>query len=87
MTEGDQIKFPKKEHPAIPNHLADAFLYAWRCGYHYQAAPLKPMVVVGSKDWFAQQAENIWERERDRLEKEAQNQGDWPEMPELGEGW
>lgn len=67
VTEGEHIKFPKKEHPAIPNHLADAFLYAWRCGYHYQAEPMKPKVIMGSADWYKQQADNIWEREREML--------------------
>lgn len=35
--EGDTIIFPRKEDPRLPNHLCDAFLYAWRMGYHYMS--------------------------------------------------
>lgn len=84
MTEGDKIKFPKKEHPSIPNHLCDAFLYAWRNGYHYHAAPATTIIPVGSKAWYEKQAENIWDRERERLENEFSG-GDWPS--DDGTGW
>jgi phage terminase large subunit len=80
-TKGDKIEVPKKEHPALPNHLCDAFLYAWRNGYHYHASPPEKKLVVGSRDWYAQQAEDIWEREREHLEHEsALTKGDWPEL-------
>lgn len=82
VTDGDSIKFPKKEHPNLANHLCDAFLYAWRNGYHYHSAPAEKKVVVGSKDWYEQQAVNIWEKERERL-VEQESAGLWPEQPEL----
>lgn len=80
IAEGDKIKYPKREHPGLPNHLCDAFLYAWRNGYHYHHAPLVKLPPVGSKAWYDAQAEGIWERERARLESE-QPRGDWPEEP------
>lgn len=41
---------------------------------------LKPNHPHGSPGWYNEQAENIWERERERLEQEAGNSGDWPTM-------
>lgn len=77
VTDGDKIKFPKKEHPALPNHRCDAFLYAWRMGYHYHSEPAQVKLTTGSKAWYEQQAENIWEREREKLEQEqSQGEGD-----------
>lgn len=84
VTDGEKIKYPKKEHPALPNHRLDAFLYAWRCGYHYASTPAEKKVVVGSKDWYTSQADSIWERERERLNKQDQ-QGDWPDEGSLGD--
>ncbi len=77
VTDGGKIVVPKKEHPNLSNHLCDAFLYAWRNGYHYHSAPAAPKIPVGSKAWYEKQAENIWENERECLEKEDQ-QGLWP---------
>jgi PBSX family phage terminase large subunit len=79
-TDGDKIVIPRKEHPALPNHLCDAFLYAWRMGYHYHAEPAAKTIVVGSKEWYQQQSEEIWDKERERLEKlEGIKNGDWPD--------
>lgn len=78
QTDGDKIRLPKKEHPALPNHLCDAFLYAWRMGYHFQSAPKEKKTTVFSKEWYAEQAQNIWERERESIEREV-NKSDWPE--------
>lgn len=70
-TDGvDKIQLPKKEHPALPNHLCDAFLYAWRMGYHYHAEPAAKTIVVGSKEWYSAQADDIWEREAEVLKKQ-----------------
>lgn len=77
MTDGDKIKFPKKENPSLANHLCDAFLYAWRNGYHYHSSPPEKRVIKGSKEWYLQQSENIWEKERERLIAE-QEKGEWP---------
>lgn len=81
VTEGGKIKFPKKEHPTLPNHLCDAFLYSWRCGWHYAAQPVPKKIVKGSREWYQEQSENIWEREREHLEEKHQ----WAEEGTLGE--
>lgn len=81
VTDGDKIRFPKKEHPNLPNHLCDAFLYAWRNGYHYHATPAAKVIPKGSKAWYDQMAENIWEKEKEGLAEEGQ--GLWPEEPNL----
>ncbi len=83
--DGDKIKHPKEEHPSLPNHRTDAFLYAWRNGYHYQSAPKETKVVVGSKAWYLQQSVDIWEREREKLVAEQEKtEADWPSM---SDGW
>lgn len=80
VTDGEKIKFPKKEHPNLPNHLCDAWLYAWRCGFHYHASPPVKKIVHGSRDWYLEQSENIWEKEREKLLEE-QGENIWPEQP------
>lgn len=75
MTDGEKIKYPKKEHPSLSNHLCDAFLYAWRNGYHYHSSKVEDKVAKYSKEWYAKQAEDIWEREREQLEQKQNN--DW----------
>lgn len=84
-TEGDKIVFPKKEHPSLPNHLCDAFLYAWRNGYHYNASPTLEVIVKGTKRWYEKQSELIWEREADLLRKQESGvaQYEWPDAPEF----
>lgn len=84
-TEGDKIKLPKKEHPALPNHRCDAWLYAWRNGFHYNATHAMETFPVGSKKWYEKQAEGIWERERENLQKDLN--GDWPSGSDGSGGW
>ena len=81
MTDGDKIRFPKKEHPALSNHLCDALLYNWRMCFHHHSEPATRLVPVGSNEWYQKQSEDIWERERTRLEQEAGNDGGWPGQP------
>lgn len=78
MTDGDRIKLPKKEHPALPNHLCDALLYSWRMCYHYHAEPAAQVIPIGSREWYQKQSEDIWEKERERLEAMEGNSGEWP---------
>ncbi len=75
QTDGDKIKLPRKEHPALPNHLCDAFLYAWRFCYQYMSEPKEVRVVIGSPAWHKQQNENLFDKalehfqnEKDRLD-------------------
>ncbi len=69
VTDGDKIRLPKKEHPNLPNHRCDAFLYAWRMGYHFHSAPAQVKIPKYSKAWYEEQAKDIWEREREMLER------------------
>lgn len=70
VTDGDKIKLPKKEHPNLANHLADAALYAWRMGYHFHSAPAEAKIAKYSKAWYEQQAVDIWEKEREKLQSD-----------------
>lgn len=81
VTDGDKIKYPKKEHPSLANHLCDAFLYAWRCGYHYSSTPTEKKLTRYTPDWYQKQSEDIWVRERERLEQQSQ----WSEEGSLGD--
>lgn len=78
VTDGERIKIPKKEHPNLPNHLCDAFLYAWRMGYHFHSAPVEKKIVTGSREWYEEQSKDIWEKERERL-LEGNGANLWPE--------
>jgi hypothetical protein len=78
VTEGDKIKFPRKEHPNLPNHLCDALLYAWRFCYQWLAEPEAEKIVKGSKRWYELQADNQWEREREFLERQQGGENLWP---------
>ncbi len=78
VTDGDKIKFPRKEHPNLPNHLCDALLYAWRFCYQWLAEPAEKKIVKGSKQWYEQQADNKWEREREFLERQHGGEQLWP---------
>lgn len=82
VTDGDKIKYPKKEHPSLSNHLCDAFLYSWRMGWHFASTPSEKNIVKGSRDWYHAQSEQIWERERERL---TQLESAWPEEGSLGD--
>ncbi len=81
VTDGDKIKYPKKEHASLANHCCDAFLYAWRCGWHYASTPAVKKIVTGSREWYQKQSDSIWEREREQLEQ----RNDWPEQGSLGD--
>lgn len=81
VTDGDKIKYPKKEHPSLPNHLTDAFIYAWRCGYHYASIAPEKKIIKYTPEWHKQQADGIWDREREYLER----RNDWPEEGSLGD--
>lgn len=79
LTNGDKIVLPKKENPSLSNHLCDAFLYAWRNGYHYHSTPKATTLVKYSKEWYKKQAEDIWEKEKEMLQQNSGwgDGGDW----------
>ncbi len=70
QTTGDKIDLPKKEHPNLPNHLCDAYLYAWRYCYAYMSEPIVKRPAMGTKAWHDQENAIIWEKEREKLEEE-----------------
>jgi hypothetical protein len=82
VTDGDKIKYPKRENPTLPNHRCDAYLYAWRMGFHFHFpwAPLERKHPIGSRAWIEQQTADIWERERENLERTDTDAGGWPEL-------
>lgn len=72
QTDGaDNIRLPKKEHPALPNHLCDAFLYAWRCGFHYsfQAPPKEPK--PNTPEWYRREQEDMEDKAYEQARIEA----------------
>lgn len=77
QTDGDKIKIPKKEHPALPNHRCDALLYGWRMGFHFQFSEPEKVAIVGSKQWYEEQSNNIWEKEREQIDREFKKT-EWP---------
>ena len=78
VTDAGKIRLPKKENPSLSNHRCDAFLYAWRMGYHFNSEPAAKKVVKGSAEWYRQQSEDIWEREREQLMEEARKREEDP---------
>lgn len=69
-TTGDLIDIPRKEHPALPNHLCDALLYAWRYCYAYMAEIPMSKPVMGTKAWQDQENAQMWEKERELLQEQ-----------------
>jgi len=78
QTEGDKIKLPRKEHPNLPNHLCDALLYAWRFCYQWLSEPAEEKIIKGSRQWYQKQSEQIWDREREHLERQSNGENLWP---------
>lgn len=70
QTDGDKIRLPKKEHPSLPNHLCDAFLYAWRCGFHYAYQQPTQEIVPYSDAWYKQQEQIMAEKAYDQAMEE-----------------
>lgn len=59
------------EHPALPNHLSDAALYAWRWAYHYTAKPKTFQPLADPMDeWWEKEAEKINRRKQGQDEEE-----------------
>ncbi len=54
-TMGDKIVIPKKEHPSLPNHLCDAFLYGWFNGFHFLSRPAKKALMPGTPEYIKDQ--------------------------------
>lgn len=92
-TQGDKIVYPKKEHPSLPNHLADAFLYGWFNGWHFLSSPAKRAAIPGSVEYIKEQEDLHKQSIRERMQREqAQNnpstQGlTWGKTPDGRNPW
>lgn len=75
MSDNGIIKLPRKEHPSLPNHLADGALYNWRFCYNYLQTVIEKKPFI---DWNDQDS---WEKQhREKLEeivKTEKNPNDW----------
>lgn len=69
-TEGDKITFPKKEHPALPNHLCDALLYGWYNGYHFLYTPAKKALMPGTPEYIKEQEDLHKQAIIERMQRE-----------------
>ncbi len=72
LTEGDKIKYPKKEHPGLSNHLCDAFLYGWRNGYHFLSKEPTKTPLPGTPEYIKQQEDLHKQAIAERIQKEHQ---------------
>lgn len=50
VTDNGKVKEPRKEHPALPNHLCDAALYNWRWTFTYLHSIPEHKPVWGSQE-------------------------------------
>lgn len=71
QTIGDKIVIPRVEHPGLPNHNCDAFLYAWRYCYQYLSEARKKKVDLKSKEQYILHTQKLQE---EQLEREIQRQ-------------
>jgi hypothetical protein len=69
-TEGDKIVYPKKEHPALPNHLCDALLYGWYNGYHFLFTESKKALMPGSAEYIKEQEDLHKQAIMERMQRE-----------------
>ncbi len=73
-----------REHPALPNHLCDAWLYLWRYSYHFFAQRAEPGPDKGSREWL--QAETLRAMETAVKRRAEQASGDWMDREFGSEG-
>lgn len=71
-TMGDKIVYPKKEHPALPNHLCDAFLYGWFNGWHFLSKPAAVALKPGTPEYIKQQEDLHKQSIMERIKRDAQ---------------
>ncbi len=69
-TQGDKIVYPKKEHPALPNHLCDALLYGWFNGYHFLFTESKKALMPGTPEYNKEQEDLHKQAIMDRIQRE-----------------
>jgi hypothetical protein len=59
----------QKEHPAMPNHMADAVLYGWRECRHYWATNRAVVPKEGTKEFAEYQREKRFEAKMRKVER------------------
>lgn len=60
------------EHPALPNHAADAALYLWRHAYTYLWAPEKTRLLSGTAEWYAAEVARMEQAAEERFATQKQ---------------
>lgn len=73
LTKGDQIVFPKTEHPNCSNHVSDSTLYAWRYCYQYLWEKIVEKPKPGSPEYFQHEIDHMEaqaEAEYSRMQQE-----------------
>lgn len=68
LKKWNQLHTKWEEDPQLPNHLADAFLYAWRRAKHWTFLPQAKPILPGTPEWLSLQEERI-EEEAERAER------------------
>jgi phage terminase large subunit len=91
-TVADKIVYPKKEHPSLPNHKTDAFLYGWFNGWHFLTEPAKLAPKYGSPEYIKEQEDlhkqSIMEKiKRDQQLKENPMGITWERSPNGLDPW
>ena len=71
-TSADKIVYPKREHPSLPNHLCDAFLYGWFNGWHFLSTPSQKALKPGTREYIIEQERLHKEAIMERMKKEQQ---------------
>jgi len=70
QTAGDKIKYPRKEHPSLPNHRCDALLYGWFNGWHFLSTPAKKATIPGTVEYIKEQEDLHKEAIMERIKRE-----------------
>ena len=65
-----------EENPALPNHLCDAMLYAFRQAYHYTQQPKPDLPKAGSKEYWEAEEERMFEQTLKKMEERKRRQRD-----------
>ncbi len=81
----------RAEHPACPNHAADAALYAWRYTYSYAARPVETPPAPGTKAWADAEAAAMLAKAREKINQAKTSQveqfGPMDDFRDPSEAW
>lgn len=69
-TIADKIILPKREHPSLPNHACDAFLYGWFNGWHFLSKPAKIALKPGTPEYIKEQEDLHKQSIHERIQRE-----------------